>query len=125
MIVFYTRLTTICIILVKGKTCAFLYALTSIFLIGFSFQKRLSHLWWLQIVTPIEVKVDMKDLDDAIRQLARYMRQMLREQQDRRFVIGFILLNEEVSVWLCDRSGLLGTETTFNIHKVCSRFLSK
>jgi hypothetical protein len=76
--------------------------------------------WWLRVHVPIEIKAGKKKADfiDAVTQLFGYMRQLFREQLDRRFVLGLAFCDTELSVWLCDRSGLLGTTTPFNVHKV-------
>lgn len=47
------------------------------------------------------------------------MRLVLREQLDRRFVPGLLLCESKLSVWLCDRAGILGTNKLINIHAVC------
>lgn len=47
-----------------------------------------------------------------------YMRSILKEQLNRAFVYGLLLCQDELSVWLSDRSGVLGTQTPVNIHKV-------
>jgi hypothetical protein len=58
----------------------------------------------------------------ALTQVCRYMRQVLGEQLDRRFVVGLALCFDQLTVLLSDRSGILGTSTPINIHKVCGRF---
>lgn len=73
---------------------------------------------WLRTRSAAEIKKSRKDFGDAIKQLATYLRQILREQHDRRFVFGFIFCGHSLSVWYCDRSGLLGTRL-FDIDKVC------
>ena len=74
-------------------------------------------LWWRQLHAVVEFKRD-EDFNDAIRQLCRYMRQMLREQPDRRFVLGITICFDKLGVWLCDRSGVIGIDTPINIHNV-------
>lgn len=80
---------------------------------------------WLRVHVPVEVKAkaDDKQLLAAVKQLYRSLRQVLKEQVDRRFAIGLVFCRTDLSVWLCDRSGLLGTATPFNIHKVCTFYL--
>lgn len=80
----------------------------------------MSQAWWHRIHVPVEIKLGKKEDDvlAALQQLCAYMRQVFREQLDRRFVLGLAFCETNLSVWLCDRSGLLGTETMFNIHKV-------
>ncbi|RDB18915.1 hypothetical protein Hypma_014319 [Hypsizygus marmoreus] len=80
--------------------------------------------WWLRVHVVVEIKpAEGKDILDHIYQLMGYLRQVLREQVDRRFVPGMLLCKTELSVWLADRSGVLGTETTFNIHKYPKCFI--
>ena len=54
----------------------------------------------------------------GVRQLCGYMLRMFEVQVDRRFAFGLVFRDPELSVWLCDRSGLLGTRTSIHIHKV-------
>jgi hypothetical protein len=58
----------------------------------------------------------------ALTQICRYMRQVLGEQLDRRFVVGLALCFDQLTVLLSDRSGILGTSTPINIHEVRGRF---
>jgi hypothetical protein len=80
--------------------------------------------FWCSVAVAVEVKPDnftdysRKEIQATIVQLAGYMRQMLREQHDRRFVFGLILFHDRLSVWYCDRSGLLGMENPIYIHSV-------
>lgn len=78
-------------------------------------------LWWLQMLVPVEISSSHTEdsYNKAVNSLAGYFRQTLRKQLDRRFIIGFVLCGSTLSVWLCDRSGLLGVEEPFDIHKVC------
>ncbi|KAF8495047.1 hypothetical protein BU17DRAFT_59517 [Hysterangium stoloniferum] len=48
--------------------------------------------------------------------LREEIEKMFREQLDRRFAFGFTLCFDQVSVFLCDRSGVLGTREAINIH---------
>jgi hypothetical protein len=81
---------------------------------------KLLDIWWLRVHIPVEIKTkkDDKDVLDAVKQLCGYLRQILREQMDRRFALGLTFCGTDLSVWLCDRSGLLGTRTPINVHKV-------
>ncbi|RDB19067.1 hypothetical protein Hypma_014321 [Hypsizygus marmoreus] len=80
--------------------------------------------WWLRVHVVVEIKpVEGKDILEHIYQLMGYLRQVLREQVDRRFVPGMLLCKTELSVWLADRSGVLGTQTTFNVHERPKRFI--
>lgn len=42
----------------------------------------------------------------------------LKEQLDRRFIFGLLLCGTKLSVWLCDKSGLLGTDKVIDINEV-------
>ena len=66
----------------------------------------------------MKAKSNVSELINAVNQNSRYMRYMLKEQLDRRFVVSLILCRDDLMVFLCDRSGLLGTKTVINIHKV-------
>ncbi|KNZ71917.1 hypothetical protein J132_05191 [Termitomyces sp. J132] len=57
------------------------------------------------------------NVDCAVKQLAAYMHQVLIEQLDRRFVLGFVLLFDELTLVLFDRSGVTMTKKAINIHK--------
>ncbi|KAH9945519.1 hypothetical protein B0H21DRAFT_809280 [Amylocystis lapponica] len=78
---------------------------------------------WLRVHVPVEIKSDNKNMVPVVRQLCTYMRQVFREQVDRRFVLGLALCKTDLSVWLCDRSGLIGTQTPINIHKEPEKFI--
>ena len=90
-------------------------------------QRNMSRVWWLQVHTVVEVKVaetpHLEDLNNAVIQLCSYMRQMFGEQLDRRFVIGMLLCGDNLTLWLCDRSGLVGTLEPIRIHQVGERIL--
>jgi len=80
---------------------------------------QLQLVWWLQIIAAIEIKrTDSKGWLAVVKQLFGYLRRILREQLDRRFVFGLTLGPEMMTVWLHDRSGVIGTKTAINIHKV-------
>ncbi|KAG6836694.1 hypothetical protein H0H93_004805 [Arthromyces matolae] len=77
--------------------------------------------WWMQIhvayeANPREIVIGTEDWFDALSQLLSYMRLMLIEQLDRRFVLGFLLCNNELTLVLCDRSGIMVADTPINIH---------
>jgi len=61
---------------------------------------------------------DSKNWVDVVKQLIGYLRRILREQLDRRFVFGLTLGPDMMTVWMHDRSGVIGTKTAINIHKV-------
>ena len=66
----------------------------------------------------VKAKSNASELINAMNQNSRYMRYMFKEQLDRRFVVGLTLCRNDLMVFLCDRSGFLGTKTVINIHKV-------
>lgn len=76
--------------------------------------------WWLRVHIPVEIKTGKTDKDvlGAVKQLCGYLRQVFREQMDRRFAFGLVFCGTDLSVWLCDQSGVLGTATPINVHKV-------
>ena len=75
----------------------------------------------MQIHTIVEIKPERQnnpeDFHTTIVQLCCYIRQILREQFDRHFVIALLLCGEELTLWFCDRVGLIGTIEPINIHK--------
>jgi hypothetical protein len=76
-------------------------------------------IWWLQIIAAVEMKrTDSQDWLAVVKQLFGYLRRILREQLDRRFVFGLTLGPEMMTVWLHDRSGVIGTKAAINIHNV-------
>ncbi|KAF9000920.1 hypothetical protein BDZ89DRAFT_1147122 [Hymenopellis radicata] len=81
-------------------------------------EKLEASVWWLQIICAVEMKrKDSQSQRDVVKQLIGYLRRILREQLDRRFVFGLTLGPNRMTVWLHDRSGVLGTTTSFNIHE--------
>ncbi|KAG6886491.1 hypothetical protein C0992_003728 [Termitomyces sp. T32_za158] len=82
-------------------------------------------LWWMSIHIVYEIKVDKSDTErfEAVMQLLTYMRQVLMEQLDRRFVLGFVLLFDELTLVLCDRSGVMVAEKAINIHTEAKKFI--
>ncbi|KAF8870871.1 hypothetical protein CPB85DRAFT_1445878 [Mucidula mucida] len=82
-------------------------------------------IWWLQIVAALEMKRSDKE-GGVVKQLIGYLRQILREQPDHRFVFGFTLGREGprcMSVCLRDRFGVLLTSTPIDIHKFPKLFI--
>src|SRR5258708_13097098 len=63
-------------------------------------------------------QTDSQDWLAVVKQLFGHLRRVLREQLDRRFVFGLTLGHEMMTVWLHDRSGVIGTKTAIDIHKV-------
>lgn len=78
---------------------------------------------WSRMLVPIEVKKRHKHSGDeggrpALLQLLKYMRMIFHEAVDRSFVLGIVLAHTKMSVYLADRTGVLGS-SVFDIHKVC------
>lgn len=71
---------------------------------------------WRRILAPVAAS-RKKTPEAAALQLLKYIRQVFRECPDRRFVIGLTFVYDLVSVYLADRSGVLGSEA-FNPHDV-------
>ncbi|KAA1475866.1 hypothetical protein DENSPDRAFT_826575 [Dentipellis sp. KUC8613] len=80
-----------------------------------------SPVWWRSMQTLIEVKKQDKALPAAA-QLLRYLRQTLREQPDRRFMVGFVYSNCHLTLWHVDRSGALAS-VPFNVHEKPLQFI--
>ena len=76
---------------------------------------------WHGVLVPMEVKKDNVEKAAAV-QLFTYIRQVLHESVDRRFVFGLVLADRNITVYLADRSGVLGS-TNFNMHDVRYYFL--
>ncbi|EAU82101.2 other/FunK1 protein kinase [Coprinopsis cinerea okayama7 len=72
---------------------------------------------WLRTRGVAEIKAKYEQVGKTAVQLGTYLRQMLREQHDRRFVFGFIFFHRSLSIWYCDRSGLLGADRVINIDR--------
>lgn len=80
-------------------------------------------MWWRQTHIVAEIKRTRREPSDQnwieiLQQLTGYIRQIFREQLDRRFAFGLVLCFDQLTVWLYDRSGVIGTRTSFNIHRV-------
>ena len=78
---------------------------------------------WSRILVPIEIKKRNHSSSDesdgpALLQLLKYMRMVFREAVDRSFVLGIVLAHTKMSVYIADRTGVLGSEI-FDIHEVC------
>ncbi|ETW77007.1 hypothetical protein HETIRDRAFT_460499 [Heterobasidion irregulare TC 32-1] len=82
-------------------------------------------LWWLRVHVPVEMKPkdSEEEMLEGILQLCSYMRMVLAEQLDRRFAIGLLLCKSKLTVWMCDRSGLVGTRTAIDIHAEPKKFI--
>ncbi|KAL1742625.1 hypothetical protein HDZ31DRAFT_42849 [Schizophyllum fasciatum] len=74
--------------------------------------------WWLQPVAAVHVKRDSLQDDrlDLLR-LLNHLRLIMAVQRDRRFTFGLLLQGTQVSVWLQDRSGVLGIDSPIDIHE--------
>ncbi|KDQ28289.1 hypothetical protein PLEOSDRAFT_1104955 [Pleurotus ostreatus PC15] len=67
-------------------------------------------IWWLQVICVMEMKrKDSQTGMDIVKQLIGYLRRILREQLDCRFVFGMTMGPNRMTVWLHDHSGVLGT----------------
>ncbi|KAL1681411.1 hypothetical protein EV122DRAFT_275152 [Schizophyllum commune] len=74
--------------------------------------------WWLQLIAPAASKFYPSLTDESlVRQLLEYLRSVMAEQKDRRFVFGLTLNRSRVSVWLQDRSGAVGMDVPIDIHE--------
>jgi len=71
---------------------------------------------WRRIHVPMEVKRENVQWAAAL-QLFKYIRQVFHESFDRRFVFGIVLARSNITVYLADRSGILGSEI-FDMHEV-------
>lgn len=78
---------------------------------------------WPRIQVAMEVK-KFAAAHSAVLQVAKYMRQGFRECLDRRFVLGLVLSHRKVTVYLADRSGLVGSEI-FDMHTVSANTIMK
>lgn len=109
----------------RGKH--FLFVLRFLLHKSYYFQAQKTKLikaWWLRVNVPVEIKPkNDDDITKDIFQLLGYMRQVLREQMDRLFVPGILFSKTELAVWISDRTGVLGTQSSFNIHEVCFAIL--
>ncbi|TRM59825.1 hypothetical protein BD626DRAFT_143997 [Schizophyllum amplum] len=81
-------------------------------------------LFWLQAVAAVEAKrkIDQTD-EDVVRQLLGYLRMIMVEQKDRRFALGLAYSRARLSVWLQDRSGVLGMDKAIDMHKEPKKFI--
>ncbi|KAA1477280.1 hypothetical protein DENSPDRAFT_844489 [Dentipellis sp. KUC8613] len=82
--------------------------------------------WWLRRVhIPVEFRVadDPATAKAGLNQLCHCMREILMAQLDRQFVIGLLVCGSNLSIWLHDRSGLLGMLAPIDIHKEPKKFI--
>ncbi|GJJ10631.1 hypothetical protein Clacol_004858 [Clathrus columnatus] len=89
-------------------------------------EKQDAKIWWRQMIAVVEVK--RQDGDQlylgAFPQLCNYVRQIFRQQLDRRFVLGITISFNNISMWLCDRSGGMGMSKPYDIHEDPEAFVS-
>src|SRR5258707_1990535 len=69
-------------------------------------------------------RTDSRDWLAVVKQLFGYLRRILHEQLDRRFVFGLTLGPDMMTVWLHDRSGVIGTKTAIDITRFVNRDLT-
>ncbi|KIJ53543.1 hypothetical protein M422DRAFT_241778 [Sphaerobolus stellatus SS14] len=88
-------------------------------------ENKLCRLWWLQMANIVEFKAKgrAEDVKQALIQLSGYARQLLREQLDRRFVIGLTICFDKLNLYLFDRSGVVATSRSINIHTEPEKFI--
>lgn len=77
---------------------------------------------WRRIGSAHELKANIRAKLEAIFQLAGYSRLICKSQLDRRYVVGFALTGDEMTVVAFDRSGWVANKS-FNIHKEPQKFL--
>ncbi|KAG6836602.1 hypothetical protein H0H93_006238 [Arthromyces matolae] len=86
--------------------------------------------WWMHFhvsydikpVTPAH-KIGSIEWYNRLYQILAYMRLMLIEQLDRRFVLGFLLCGLDLTLIMCDRSGVVMAKQPINIHQDPERFI--
>ncbi|KAA1477283.1 hypothetical protein DENSPDRAFT_828628 [Dentipellis sp. KUC8613] len=81
--------------------------------------------WWLRVHVPVEVQYEDSEEETwaGVDRLCGYMKSVLAEQLDRRFAVGLLVCKDKLTVWLCDRSGLIGTRVPIDIHKEPKKFI--
>ncbi|THV03620.1 hypothetical protein K435DRAFT_835766 [Dendrothele bispora CBS 962.96] len=84
--------------------------------------------YWLRVATVVEIRTKKSDMTSqeyqhTLEQLAGYLRRMFQEQHDRMFVFGLILFHDSLSLWYCDRSGLLGVDRFIDINQEPELFI--
>ncbi|KAG6859209.1 hypothetical protein C0991_001096, partial [Blastosporella zonata] len=74
---------------------------------------------WMGIHVPYEIKPKKSPTDwhGAVDQAMSYIGHVFMEQLDRRFAFALVLCRDELTILMCDRSGLMVTKTPINIHK--------
>ncbi|KAF5376687.1 hypothetical protein D9615_007842 [Tricholomella constricta] len=86
------------------------------------------NVWWRLVHVAVEFKPedmpeDFKKWIEDLKQLIRYLRRMLEEQLDRRFVLGLLMFRDKMIVVHLDRSGPLITAKPINIAKDPKTFI--
>ncbi|THU77785.1 hypothetical protein K435DRAFT_890549, partial [Dendrothele bispora CBS 962.96] len=84
--------------------------------------------YWLRVAAVVEIRTKKSDMTSqeyqhTLERLAGYFGQMFREQHDRMFVFGLILFHDSLSLWYCDRSGLLGVDRFIDINQEPELFI--
>ncbi|THV03614.1 hypothetical protein K435DRAFT_962333 [Dendrothele bispora CBS 962.96] len=84
--------------------------------------------YWLRVAAVVEIRTKKSDMTSqeyqhTLEQLTGYLRRMFREQHDRMFVFGLILFHDSLSLWYCDRSGLLGVDRFIDINQEPELFI--
>jgi hypothetical protein len=80
-------------------------------------------IWWTRVNVAVEVKNEPIEqgssvFRETLIQVFGYLRQVLREQLDRRAAIALLVCKTDLIVWQADRSGVIGTANMINIHSV-------
>ncbi|KAG6863137.1 hypothetical protein C0991_007993, partial [Blastosporella zonata] len=80
---------------------------------------------WMGIHVPYEIKPKKspKDQHGAVDQAMSYIGHVFMEQLDCRFAFALVLCRDELTILMCDRSGLMVTKTPINIHKEPEMFI--
>ncbi|KAG6838814.1 hypothetical protein C0991_008193 [Blastosporella zonata] len=80
---------------------------------------------WMGIHVPYEIKASKSggDWHSAVDQAMTYIGHIFMEQLDRRFAFALVLCRDELTILMCDRSGLMVTKTPINIHMEPEMFI--
>ena len=75
---------------------------------------------WLQALAAVEMRRKASQNDgEMVTQLLGHLRRIMQKQLDRRFVFGLTVEPAHITVWLYDRSGVIGMSESMDIHQVC------
>ena len=61
---------------------------------------------------------DSDSQEEAAMQPFKYIKQVLAEQLDRRFVVGLTLCGRLLNIFIIDRSGILSMDAPIDVHSV-------